>query len=544
MYVSKRLLLILLALVVVGGGGYFFVTNTVLTAQERTNRSSTTAAADGAAAATEQTLVTIQPATALLGEVSASGHIALIDEQVVVPAVGGTVLGINVNVGDQVAAGDLLLSIDTTELERAVKRAELSVEAQRNALDQLKEPATAAEIAVAEANLSEAKQNLADVLAGPSDAEIAAARSSLASTWSKYNELQAGPSQAELTQLSADLKKSEVALAEAQRSYNKVAWRNDIGMTSEAAALQDATIDHEKAQAAYDVSIAAADNSEVQSAISSAQNAQVQLDELLNSPTDAEVASAQAQVADAEAALAELQEGPSASDLRSTEISLEQALVDLEEAHANLAAAKLYAPSDGTILTIDAAVGERVSDGSVVMTLADTRQLELTIDVAELDVPQIDIGQPAAIEIDAASGQTFRGEITDIAPSSDSTSGVVYYPVTIRLTDSDLAKIRPGMTAVATVQNTQTAAADGWLVPTTALQQQDGQAVVMVMQGDSQVAIPVTTGAVQGEWTVVQSEQLQAGDQVMGTLASYTNDNNGFRGPGGGPPGGGPPPGG
>jgi len=539
MYINKRWLLIIFVLILVGGGGYFFLTSTTLNAQEGALRRAANRAAD-TTASTELTFVTIQPATALLGEVSASGHIALIDQQVIVPAVGGTVLDITVKVGEQVAAGDRLLSIDTTELERALKRTELSVETQRNALDQLTEPATAAEIAVAEANLAEAEQNLANVLAGPSDAEIAAARSNLSSGWSKYNELQAGPSQSELTQLSADLKKSEIALAEAERAYNKVVWRNDIGMTSEAAAMQEATIDYEKANAAYEISVAAADNSDVQSAISSAQSAQAQLDDLLNSPTDAEIATAQAQIADAEAALAEVQEGPSPSELRSTEISLEQALVDLEEAYANLAAAKLYAPRDGTVLAIDAAIGERISEGTVVLTLADTAQLELTIDVAELDVPQVDVGQSARIEIDAASGQNFRGEITDIAPSSDSTSGVVYYPVTIRLTDNELSKIRPGMTAIATIQNTETAAEGGWLVPTTALQQENNQSVVMIADGETQRAVAVETGAVQGEWTVVQSSELQAGDQVVGTLASYTNDNSGFRGPGSG----GPPPGG
>ncbi len=541
MYIDKRWLLLLLVLAILGGGGYFFFTNTTLNAQEGTNQRATNGAANRATNGAAPSAIAIQPATALLGEVSASGHIALVNQQVVAPNVGGTVQQVNVKVGDTVAAGDLLLALDTTTLERAAKRAELSVEAQRNSLAQLTEAATAAELAVAEANLTEAQQNLADVLDGPSAAEIAAARSSLSSSWSKYNELQAGPTQAELTQLSADLKKNEIALAEAKRAYDKVVWRNDVGMTSEAAAMQSATIDYEKAQAAYETSIAAAANSDVQSAVSSAQNAQVQLDNLLNSPTEAEIAQAKAQVADAEAALATLQEGPTDSEMRGTEINLEQALVDLEEAYANLAASKLYASTAGTVLAVDTSVGERVSEGTVVVTLADTAQLELTIDVAELDVPQITVGQPAAVAIDALSGKPFSGEITVIAPSSDSSSGVVYYSVTVRLTDSELAQVRPGMTAIATIQNTQTAMSNSWLVPTTAIQQENGKSVVTVIKGETETAVAVTPGAVQGEWTLVQSTELQAGDQVAATLASYTNENTGFRGPGGGPPGGGPP---
>jgi len=533
MYIGKRWLLILLVLVLLGGGGYFFFYSTQVNAQEGATNNSTELAAPST--------VAIQPASALVSEVSAAGNVALVDQQIVALEVSGVINKVNVKVGDQVAAGDMLLSLDTVALERAVKRAELTVEAQRNNLAQLTEPADAAEIAVAEANLAEAQENLADVMAGPSAAEIAAARSSLSSAWSKYNELQAGPTQAELTQLSASLKKAEVALAEARRAYDRVAWRNDIGMTSEAAALQDATIDYESAKAAYEESVAAAANSEVQSAVSSAQSAQAQLDDLLNSPTEAEIATAKAQVADAKKALADLQKGPTDSDLRDAQISLEQALVDLEESHANLAAAQILAPSAGTVLAVDAEVGQRVSEGAAIVTLADTSQLELTINVAELDVPQITNGQSAAIEIDALSGKIFVGEVAYIAPSSESSTGVVYYPVTIRLTDEALTGVRPGMTAVATIKNSQTAG-DGWLVPTSAIQQQDGQPVVMVVRGETTVPVVVTPGAVQGEWTVVQADELQRGDQVVGSVATYLDRQQQRFGPGGGgPPGGGAP---
>ncbi|MEZ4660732.1 MAG: efflux RND transporter periplasmic adaptor subunit [Caldilineaceae bacterium] len=216
----------------------------------------------------------------------------------------------------------------------------------------------------------------------------------MASAWAKYNELEAGPSQEELTQLSANMKKAEVALAVARRAYDQIAWRNDTGMTSQAADLQSATIDYESAKAAYEESIAAANQSDVQSAIGSARNAQVTLDNLLNSPTEAEIATAQAQVADAEASLADLMAGPTASETRDAEIALEQSLVDLEEAYNNLAAATLVAPSTGTVISIDATVGARVSEGATLVTLADTSQLELTIQVAELDVPQLTIGKP------------------------------------------------------------------------------------------------------------------------------------------------------
>ncbi|MBV7331569.1 efflux RND transporter periplasmic adaptor subunit [Chloroflexi bacterium TSY] len=536
---SKQGWIIAALAIVLTVGGYFVINETQIVAQ-MTNRETTQSTENGA----ESMTVTIQPASAVMSEVSAAGHVELVSEEYVMQDVSAEVAEIVVNVGDQVQAGDLLITLDTTELERAVLLAELEVEAARNALARLTEEADAAEIAVAKANLVEAEENLADVLAGPSAEEIAAAQSSLSSAWANYNEVQAGPSDAELTQLSADLMKAEVALAEAQRAYDEVAWRNDVGMTSQAADLQDATIDYEKALAAYEESMAPADTSTIQSALSSAQDAQVKLDELLNSPTAAEIATAEANVADAEAALNDLLTGPTETDLRDAEINLEKVLIDLQVAYADLDAAKIFAPSDGTVLEINTEVGQRVTqEGTAVVTLADTTQLELTIDVAEVDIVQISIGQAATIELDALPDQTFAGVVEYIAPTSDDSSGIVSYGVTIRLTDESLDRVLPGMTAVSTIVETNATTSDSWLVPTSAIRQQGDATVVMVVAEEGSIPVEVLPGSVQGEWTVVQSTELSVGNEVMGSVTSYISEDEGFGPPGEGagdrPPGGG-----
>jgi multidrug efflux pump subunit AcrA (membrane-fusion protein) len=190
-------------------GGYFGLTTTGIWAAS---------AADTATAAV--TTVTIQPADLAATTVSASGNLALIAERNVTLAAGGAVENIAVAVGDQVQAGDLLLALDTTELERTLALAQLQIDAAKLALADLQTPATDAELAQAQSALLEAQENLAEVQAGPSSAELAAAQSSLAAAQSGYAELQAGPSEAELTQLSADMKKAEIALAEAQSAYD------------------------------------------------------------------------------------------------------------------------------------------------------------------------------------------------------------------------------------------------------------------------------------------------------------------------------------
>ncbi|MCB0049523.1 MAG: hypothetical protein KDE01_22615, partial [Caldilineaceae bacterium] len=225
------------------GAGYYVWNFTALPTQiswPQLPVTTTTDTAAGAALQSDLATVTIQQADLVVSQVSASGNLALMAERPVVLAAGGTVAGVAVEVGDAVRAGDRLLTLDTTALERSARLAELDVESAQNQLAAVTEAATASELAVAEADLLEAQENLADVQAGPSTAELAAARSALAAAQASHNELLAGPSQDELTQLAADMKTAQVAVAEAQSAYDQVAWQTSAGTSSEAADLQSA----------------------------------------------------------------------------------------------------------------------------------------------------------------------------------------------------------------------------------------------------------------------------------------------------------------
>ena len=211
----RRWIIALVVVAVVAGGAYYAATRMGLLSQAP--------ATGGSPKAADLPTVAIQSIDVLQTDVSASGNLELIDERNVALEVDGVVSEIDTAVGARVKRGDVLLRLDTTDLERALALAQLSVEDAKIKLADVQEPASAADIAKAQATLQEAQAKLADVKAGPSTEEVAAARSSLAAAQAKYAELTAGPSEAELTQLSADLKKKEIALADAQRAYDKVA---------------------------------------------------------------------------------------------------------------------------------------------------------------------------------------------------------------------------------------------------------------------------------------------------------------------------------
>jgi HlyD family secretion protein len=532
---NKKVWIALIVIIALGGAGYFFRSDVMSLIKGATGGTTSAQVPGSGFDPANITTTTIRPASEA-EQVSAAGNIEVTSQRPVVLQVGSIVTQVEVEVGDQVAANELLVALDTADLERAVEQAKLNLASSQAQLDELREPADAAEIASAQASLASAQQNLAEVQAGPSQAELAAAEASLAAAQARYQELLDGPSDAELTELSASLEKALIDLQQAQWAYDRIAYQDSAGTSSQAATLQQATIDYESAKAAYEISVEPASEADLQDALGEIQNAQEQLNNLRAQPTDAELASAQAQVASAQANLDGLLRGPSQAESRAAEISVEQAQLDLEAAQAELAKAQLLAPMAGTVLAVDVEVGEQVQAGLNAVTLADLKALELTVNVAEVDISKATIGQPAKITVDALPDKVFSGVVTRIAPSSTSDSGVVNYPVTVQLSDADLSGIRPGMTAVADLLSEEMA--DSWLVPTSAVRERDGKTMVMILRDGQPTPIQVTTQGTEGEWTVVQSPELQEGDEAIGAVSSFLNQENEFRGFGG-PPGGG-----
>jgi HlyD family secretion protein len=522
---NKKVWIALVAIIMLAGAGYFLRADIASLISGQTGSTSL-------AQETDLATTTIRSASEA-DQVSAAGNIGVSSQRPVVLQAEGMVRHVAVAVGDEVAAGDPLVALDTTNLERAVKQAELNLASAQAQLDELLEAADQAEIASAQASLASAQQNLAEVRAGPSQAELAAAEATLAAAQASYQELKDGPSDAELTQLSADMEKAMIDLQQAQWDYDEVAYSGE-GASPQAAALQQVTIDYDAAKAAYEIATEPASQAELQDALSAIQSAQDQLDDLRAQPTGADLAEAEAQMASAQSQLDTLLNGSGDAERRAAEISVEQAQLDLEEVQANLAHAQLRAPMAGTILSVDVEAGEQATAGATAVTLADLNALELTVNVAEVDIGDIQAGQAAEITVDALPDQVFNGVVARIAPSSESESGVVNYAVTIQLTDTDLTGVRPGMTAVADMLGEETA--DSWLVPTGAVQERDGQTVVMILRDGQPTAIPVTSQGSEGEWTVVQSAELQEGDEALGAVSSFLDEDSGFTGfgPGGG----------
>lgn len=107
----------------------------------------------------------------------------------------------------------------------------------------------------------------------------------------------------------------------------------------------------------------------------------------------------------------------------------------------------ITATASGTIIAKDVKVGDTVGSSSstteTMCVINDLSYLEMTLDVDELDILDIAVGQKAEITADAIDDCTFEGVVTSIFSAGSTTT----YPVTIRIDDT--GSLMPGMNATA-----------------------------------------------------------------------------------------------
>ena len=92
-------------------------------------------------------------------------------------------------------------------------------------------------------------------------------------------------------------------------------------------------------------------------------------------------------------------------------------------------------------------MGSSSSTTETMCVINDLSYLEMTLDVDELDILDIAVGQKAEITADAIDDRTFEGVVTSISSAGTTSGGTTTYPVTIRIDDT--GSLMPGMNATA-----------------------------------------------------------------------------------------------
>lgn len=232
---------------------------------------------------------------------------------------------------------------------------------------------------------------------------------------------------------------------------------------------------YERLEAAYKTAQANRANAKARIAQSKAQFTKAQLDfdrskslfesEVI-SQADFDAATSSFQVAQADVEAAQ-------ETYRSAKFQVSSAKASLKEAKENLDRTSIFAPIDGTVSKLSVEVGERVtgasqfSAGTEIMRIANLDVLEVNVEVNENDIVRVSLFDTASIEVDAYLDRKFRGVVTEIATSAN-TTGVTADQVTnfdvkiMMLKDSyeNLIKpnspikspFRPGMSATVEIE--------------------------------------------------------------------------------------------
>lgn len=451
-----------------------------------------------------------------------------------------TVDSVQVAVGDMVTTTQPLLALSVETLGQELNTAWRELTAKRQALTDLTQENSALAVMEAKAALLAAQEELTKLEKGPAAAEIQGAQLAVREAQLAYEELLArnDPNAGKVREARFALREAEDGVQRAQTAYNAISWQGDIAASAEAAALQSATIAYERAQSAYDEAVKPPTELEVQKAQNNIAQAQNNYDKLFTAATPAQIEQAKVNVAKAQEKLTATENGPPPLRVQEAEGAIIEALDRWESVRNKLLnTATLRAPVDGQIVKVAAKPGQAVKEGDTLAVLVIPDEFKLTLAVSELYILRIAPGMAVQITLDVLPGETLSATVVTIAPpevqidsSQSSNSGVsggaqfTTYAVTVAVGAHPLTqRLRAGMSAQATFVGSNQLPPNAWLVPANAIEnQQDGVGTLQLMRGATPTPLEVeVTAQTQGEAVVVISDELQEGDMVVGSMASF-----------------------
>lgn len=299
-----------------------------------------------------------------------------------------------------------------------------------------------------------------------------------------------------------------------QTAAANLTWCTSVWSDTDIAA-QDAKIASSQAQVQLLQAQIVADQTQITDATSSVYGLAIQLNNVWTTYQDASQ-----QLSDAVNALYELERYPNPDDLSAAQSRL-------QAAQSTVDSASITAPFAGTITEVDVKPGDQVAPGSSAFRLDSMDRLLVDVEVSEVDINTIQVGQPVNLSFDAITNKQYTGVVSQVPAVGNVIQGVVEFNVSVELTDAD-ASVKPGMTAAVNVVVDQITGA--MLVPNRAVRVVNGQRVVYILVNNKLQEVEVTLGASSDTQSEVVGGSLKAGDQVV-----LNPPQDFFGGSGGGP---------
>ncbi len=502
---THRVLAVIIAVAVLGVG-YFAYAKTTSTTGESL-----------------YTVGTVSKST-IVASISASGQVSASNQLDITADASGDLTYVGVKPGQKVGAGATIARVDSADAQRTLRDAQTNLENAKLSLEKLKAPASGLTLTQAQNALASAQDNkvtadenlakaytdangdiisvfldapdmvasLESILTGTdagrsqwnidyydnsmalynsnshayrNDAydKFTAAKAAYQSVYANYQKLGTNPSTSETEAMLAQTGPMLEKLADAVKSTDaflrlyKTTMEGQQRTVSGSATNALTTLGDLNSKGAVHVTAISGDVSTIKADV---QNA----------------SSAARSITEKQQSLADVQDGPDDLDVRSAELTVQQREDAVADAQATLADYSIRAPFSGTVASVAAKVGQRISNGGAIATIVTDRKLA-TLSLNEVDATKVALGDKATLTFDAIEDLTLTGSVDEIDTVGTVSQGVVSYTVKISF-DSQDERIKPGMTVnAAIITEVKT---DVLSVPSSAVKTQNGSSYVQV----------------------------------------------------------------
>lgn len=450
--------------------------------------------------------VTLQKGT-LEDSISATGTVQSSDVSNVTTDLKYTVKTVNVQVGDSVEVGDVICTLDTSELEESIQKLQESLaDAKAEAQKQYEK---------AQASLTEAEENVKSTYDDMKEAEderdsAKSAYETAAAAVKSY--------QAEVDAANADLLTKLNARQAALDAYTAAGGTVDENGDPVTSATSEAASTAADLSALADALVKA--NGEYKSAEQTLKTAEANLQTAQSASNYTSLSSAynQAQTAYEQAKTTyenAIKTSETAEESRDTALENYNKAGEsdeLEELQSQLEKCTLKAETSGKVTAVNATVGSAI-DGAAA-TIQDTDSLKISITIAEYDIDSVSEGMRAVITSDVIDGE-INGTLTQISPTASgggSSSSTFSAEVTV---DDENSGLLIGTNAK--VQIIQSTTEDVFTVPLDAIEEkEDGTSVIYVQSGEENgepvfEEVQVVVGATNDYYAEVSGVDLEEG---------------------------------
>lgn len=489
---------------------------------------------------------------------SFTGNIAPVSEQNVLPDLTGVkVLTVNVEEGDEVQEGDVLMTLDSDSLQEQIDELEASINSA--------EKSSAASISSAQQTYNNYQKNLNDGL----DSSIQNAKNSMDSAYaslvsaqqkyndevnlnnqqlsstilqakqsidSSYSNLQSSQSKVESAQLALDQAKESRQKAADQgvtdlTSYDQQIASRELELESAQTSLTNTETLYNDAVASYEAAKQGEENTltSLYDALVQAQTSYVSAVDSYNAAVRNSEQQLQTYAAQVETAKA------NSTQQDSNKLKLEDLKEQLEDC-------SVKAPMDGVITALNVKAGDLTTAGTAAAVVTSFDTMKIDIKINEYDIQGVSEGDPVTITVDALNKE-YQGTIRNIARVATTDNGVSYFEAEVNF-DAD-EDARSGMSVE--VKLTISEALNTTSVSSSAIQTaEDGSSYVLMYADENKKTTkqqPVTLGITDGTYTEI-TEGLYPGDTILYTDSttaaglSVTMGDEGGAPEGGGGPGG------